>query len=115
MAKDRVKAIELQVVNSADIAIDTWVAFDTIALDGVGLEGACFFIKINNDSSAGVYISYDGINVHDFVHSYSDYSVNFQTNSSPGNQVSKMSKGTIVYAQGVAGQGDIYLSGFYNE
>jgi len=110
MGKDRVKAIELQTVDSADIAADTWTAFNT-----AGLDGACFFIKVNNDSTGGVYISYDGVTAHDFVHSYSDYSVNFQTNASPNNNVSKMPKGTIVYVQGTAGQGNIYLSGFYNE
>jgi len=110
MAKDYVKAITMQNVDSTGIAIDTWTAFDT-----GGIEEACFFIRITNDSDTNVFISYDGINDHEYVQDGNRIDINIQTNSSPGNYVAKLRKGTVVYVRGTAGQsGLIYLSGYYN-
>lgn len=108
--KNSVKPIALQLVDSSTISAASWTAFDL-----GGIEGACFFIRFNNDSTKDVEISYDGITAHDFIHSYTDFSINFQSNSSPNNQVSKLAKGTKIYISGTAGTGNVYLSGFYNE
>lgn len=110
MGKNSVKPISMRIVDSTAISAATWTAFDL-----GGMEGACFFIRFNNDSTSDVQISYDGITAHDFIHSYTDFSVNFQANASPNNQVSKLAKGTIIYISGTVGAGNIYLSGFYNE
>lgn len=109
MAKNIVKAMEMQDVDVSTIGAGGWTAFNT-----AGLDGACFFLRFTNDSNTDVIISFDGVTDHEFIHSYTDISINFQTNSSPSNYVSKMPKGTVVYVRGVTGVGDIWLSGYYN-
>lgn len=108
--KDYVVPIELQSVDTSGIAVDTWVPFNT-----AGLEGSCFMITFTNDSTVDVVLSYDGVTEHEFLTSYTDKTLYFQTNSSPSNYKSMIKKGTVIYVRGAAGQGDIYLSGYYNE
>ena len=110
MAKNAAKPIELQGVDATTISAITWTPFNT-----AGLEGACFFLRFNNDTTSDIQISYDGVTAHDFIKSYTDFSVNFQTNASPNNGVCKVPKKTVIYVSGAVGTGNIYLSGFYNE
>lgn len=110
MSKDKVKAIELQNVDTSTIGAGTWTAFNT-----AGLEDACFFLRITNNSNTNISISYDGAIAHEFIPLSKSVSVNFQTNSSPANYVSKIPKGTVLYVQGTAGVGLVYLAGYYNE
>jgi len=109
MAKDYVKAIVMQSVDTAGIGAGAYTAFDTS-----GIEQPCFFIRVTNDSDTNVFISYDGINDHEYVQNDNKLDINIQTNSSPGNYVAKLRKGTVVYVRGIAGTGSIYLSGYYN-
>jgi len=108
-----VKPIVLRSVDSSTLAADTW---DVITEAGAGpkLEGSCFLIRITNDSNKDVILSFDGSNEHEVVLASGSLELNFQTNSSPSAQVSKLRKGTSVYARGVAGTGLIYLSGYFN-
>ena len=109
MAKDYVKAITMQSVDSAGIGAGAYTAFDA-----GGIEQPCFFIRITNDSDTNIFVSYDGINDHEYVQDGNRIEINTQTNASPGNYVSKISKGTVVYVRGTAGTGIVYLSGYYN-
>ena len=111
--KNYVQSIVLRSVDSATLAADTWDVI-TEAGAGVKLEASCFLIRITNDSNKDVIISFDGSNEHEIVLAASSLELNFQTNSSPAAQVSKLRKGSSVYARGTAGTGLIYLSGYYN-
>jgi len=106
--KDTVSPLLLTDVNTAATAIDTWTAFSD------GIEGACFMIRITNDSDTDVYISYDGSTRHEYVPSDESIEISFQDNSSPGNGIAKLKKGTILSVQGTAGTGLVYLSGYFN-
>ena len=107
--KNSVKPLLLTTVNTAGISAITWVPFST------GIEGECFFFRITNDSDTDVFISFDSANRHEFLSSGDTIEINFQTNSSPSNYVSKVRLGTIISVQGVAGTGLVYLAGYYNE
>ncbi len=108
MGKDFVVPIEMQIVDSGDIDGAHWEPI------GVPIEGACFLLRISNDTTKSIFISYDGVTDHDFLHSYTDMTINLQTNSSPANMVSKLKKGLIISFSGDAGTGNVYVSGFYN-
>lgn len=82
-------------------------------LNGTGFIQAPFFIRINNASSMGITISYDGVNDHEFLSAGTVFDLNSQTNSQPSAQVALFPKNTIVYIKGTAGTGNIYLSGYY--
>ena len=110
MASDRIVPIEMQTLDSSTLAIDAWEPFNV-----AGMEGALTFIRITNTSNTVIFISYDGDNDHEYIAAGDKISVYFQMNSSPTNYTSKLSKHTVVYARGAAGQGNIYLSGYYNE
>lgn len=77
-----------------------------------GLTAPCFMIRIINASTEDVTISYDGVTNNEYVQSGDIAQLNFQTNSQPNNQVSKLSSGTQIWVKGTAGTGDIYLSGY---
>jgi len=110
MVKNYVYPLVLTSVDAAGIAIDTWTAFD---VDGI--EEAVFLMRITNDNANDVYISYNGVDRHKFIGAGDSVDMNFQTNSSPSGDVSKVKKGTVLYVQGVASQGDtVYLAGYYN-
>ena len=108
MGKDFVVPIEMQIVDSGDIDATHWEPI------GVPLEGACFLLRISNDTTKDVFISYDGVTYHDFLQTYTDLTISLQTNASPNNMVSKLKKGLIIYFLGAAGAGNVYVSGFYN-
>lgn len=109
MKKNYVIPIEMKEVDSSTFSAITWTPI------GVAMEGACFIIRISNDTTKDVYISYDGVNAHDFLHSYTDMTLNFQSNSSPQGNVAMLKKGSLIYFQSAAGTGYVYVSGFYNE
>ena len=107
MAQNSVKAIPLSTFNSADMTD----AYQVVNMGG--LPNACFFIRINNDSSSAVYISYDGIHDHEFIGNLSAFDFNMQANSLPNAKICMMSAGTQIWVRGIAGIGTISLSGYY--
>ena len=96
-------------VNTAAIAADTWTAFDA-----GGIEADCFMIRITNDSDTDVYISWNAADDHEYIPAGDTIEVNFQANASPPGYIAKIKKGSILYVQGVAGTGYVYLAGYYN-
>lgn len=85
------------------------------AINAGGLPEACFLIRIINDSTAGIDISYDGVNDHDFVRDDDVLQIGFQTNSQPNNQTALLKKGTVIYVSGTPGVGTIYLVGYFQD
>ncbi len=106
--RNSVSAVTLTSLDSA--------AFDgsLIAINPAGLSEACFMIRVINNSSVDIIISYDGGNGHDFVGHGQTLQVESQMNSQPNNFICKFPKGTIVYASAAeAGDGSIFLAGYY--
>ena len=81
-------------------------SFKVINTDG--LPEACDILRITNDSSVDVTISYDGTNDHDFC----ILGQVLQLEAPIGR--SGWAKGTKIYVDGDAqGSGSIYLAGYY--
>lgn len=97
-------------------------SIDSATLTGVGYQAinpggtpqACFVMKVVNNSTNLVTLSWDGITDHDIAPTTSIYLYDFQTNAQPMNQVSLWAKGTVIYVNGTAGTGLIYLVGYFN-
>jgi hypothetical protein len=107
MAQNSVKPFLL-----SNILSSTVTAFYA-PLNGTGFSQAPFFIRIVNNSTMAVTISYDGVNDHEFIPSNTVFELNSQTNAQPNAHIALFPKYTIVYIKGAAGTGNIYLSGYY--
>lgn len=107
--KNIVKPILLTAFDSSTLT----AAFKPINPNGT--EASCFLIRINNDSTEAVFVSFDGINEHDFVAAGGLLELPLQTNRGPVNQAAYLAQGTIIYVKEVttAGTGDIFLSGYF--
>ena len=107
MAQNKVKAIALEMVASADLS-GTYQPFSA-----TGLPQACFLLRIINGSTAPITISYDGTTDNDFIQGSSTFEIAAQTNAQPSNWVALFAKGQLVYVKGTMGDGDVYLTGYY--
>lgn len=110
MSKDSIKPLLITSVNSNTLGLGAYAV-----INADGLDGPCFLIKVTNASSEPIFVSYDGVNDHDVLLDDAEFNVDFQNNSRPGNKVALLPKGTRIYVRGNAGQGFIYLSGWYQE
>ena len=108
MAKNRVYPLLLQTFDSVDMT------GDYLPINPDGLEGAAFWLRINNDTDETITISYDGVNDHEVILSGVIYETpTTQNNALPSGKVCLFPIGQIIYVKGTAGTGDVYLSGFY--
>ena len=64
-----------------------------------------YFLSIKNNSDKDIIVSFDGVNNHDFV----AHGKSIDRGGGPADKCF-FNKGTIVYVNGTAGTGDIYLS-----
>jgi hypothetical protein len=109
------------------IKVDELAIFDASLLTSsyevinpLGFKGPAASIKIFNDTSLPIFISYDGVNDHDFLDLKDTLDLNYQTNSSPNNNVSMFRKGTSVWVRDASGSkvvitDFIYLTVYYLE
>lgn len=109
MPKNSVHAIPVTSIDSADFD----GSFQLINTGG--LPQSCFLLRIVNNSSADAGISYDGLVTHEIVPAGDSVILNAQANNAPNNHVANFAKGTRVYASGDAGDGEVYLIGYYQE
>ena len=105
--KNSVQAIPL-----TNIASST-VSGSYAAINATGLPNACFLIRIINNSTQDVTVSYDGTTDHEYVIKATVSQFSFQANSKPNNFVANIAQGTKVYVKGTAGTGNIYLAGYF--
>jgi len=105
-SKNAVKLIEL---TSIDVSI---LDGAYLPINPLGLDEACFMVRIINDSNLDVHVSYDGVTDHEFV-MYGE-SLKAPIPPDTGSKVN-FAKGSIVYVSGDGAQytGNIYLSGYY--
>jgi len=78
-----------------------------------GITHACIILRIVNNSTMDVTVSYDGTNDHDYIPTKTVRDIQFQTNSQPQNNMCSLAQGTKIYVKGAAGTGFVFLSGFY--
>lgn len=110
--QNKVKSIGLTSLDSATLTANYQ------AINPNGLEKACFLLRIVNDSTSDITISYDGTNDHDHLAGTAaaipreTLTLDF-TSSPPFGGYVFIPKGTVVYLKGSAGVGVIYLSGYY--
>ena len=83
------------------------------AINAGGLPNACFQIKIVNNSTKDVTVSWDGTNDHDYIPTLSTATFPFQSNAQPNAAQAQVRKGTTIYVKGTAGTGLVYLMGYY--
>lgn len=107
MFKDRVNAIPLTNIASSTVS-GTYQAINTS-----GLDHPCFLVRIINNSTQDVTISYDGTTDNDYLRTTESLPLNFQTNGRPSNNVANLPKGSKIYVKGTAGTGNIYVAGYY--
>lgn len=95
-------------------AASSGVSGTYLAINATGLPNACFKIRITNNSTKDITISYDGINDHEYLPTaFAALDVYAQPGAQPNNFIANFAKGTVVWVKGTAGTGNIYLSGFY--
>lgn len=105
--KNTVKAIPLTSINS------TGVTVTYAAINATGLPNACYIVRINNDSTENITISFDGINDHEFLATTETLQLTFQGNPQPNGYYAVLPVGTVLWVKGTTGTGFIYLSGYY--
>jgi hypothetical protein len=109
MAKNRVQAIARTSFDAATLNASYQ------GINASGLDEACFLIRILNNSTATIDVSYDGTTDHDRILASGLLEIPSQTNGSPQNWAALFAKGMIVYVKGTAGVGTIYLMGYYTD
>jgi hypothetical protein len=104
MVKNPLMPIEM---TSFDSSVMT-AGYKVINADG--LDEACCVLRITNDSTLDVTISFDGTKDHDYLCTGDVLQI-----SAPPSLTDRanFAKGVKVYLKGAAGQGCIYLSGYY--
>ena len=100
--------VDEEILCSFSVA-DLTGALDFYPINVLGLIDPCCNIRIINNSSVNIFISYDGIVAHDFI-PY-EYVLNVNIRSSTDSDV-KFSRGKIIYVSGTLGKGYVYLAGY---
>lgn len=108
-AKNAANLLELSSFASAGMAAGYQV------IDAAGTEKSCYLLRIINDTTRGITISFDGSTDHFYMPAAWESDFPAQNNAQPPNWVALWSKGTKVYVKGTAGTGSVYLTGFYVE
>jgi len=108
MAKNSIHAIPLETFLSSALL----TAFQPI--NPLGLDQACFLIRIVNLGTTPIIISFDGANDNEQLKTLDTLELyGGEGSSSPQGNCALWAKGQIIYARGTAGTGNITLSGYY--
>jgi len=87
-----------------------------LPINDPGLSRVCNLVRINNKSSVDIYISWDGVTLHDYIPLGESLSYQFFNTRDVGMYTPGIKKGQIFYALAdAAGIGFIYVSGYYQE
>jgi len=80
-----------------------------------GIAETCIILRIINDTSEDVEVSYDGFTINDYIPSGQTLQLDFQANAQPNANVAVLKKGTDVWVGSTAGAGTgvLYLTGYY--
>lgn len=80
---------------------------------GTALTHAILLVKIQNNSTVGVTISWNGVTDHDFVPAGSFVLYDITANKPQASPGLFIGKGTLFYVKGAAGVGTVYLTALY--
>ena len=105
--KNSLLAIPLTSLNAAAVAIGF------APVNPNGLAEPCVILRIINDQTMPITISYDGLTDHDYLPARGILQINAQTNSLPKGNICRFNKGSIIYVAGVAGVGNVVVAGYY--
>lgn len=102
------------------VAAITLESLDTSTLSGAykpisaaGLPQACFLLRITNAATKALTISFDGVTDHEYIPSGTSITLEVQTNNQPNNRVALWAKNQVIYVNGTASTGNVYVSGYY--
>lgn len=111
MPANRLQAIPLAIFDAAALTAN----FQPIYAGG--LPAPLAVLRINNTSNTDIIISYDGVTEHDYILANTEFQLFAQLNSQPNNQVMYIASGSLLAVKfaKIAGNGDIYISGYYTE
>lgn len=105
--KNSVYAIELTSIDSATFTGSYQ------AINSGGLTSPCFILRIVNNSTEDVTVSYNGTTDNEFVPKATQLNLTLQTSTQQNGLIANMSRGIIVHVKGATGTGLVYLSGYY--
>jgi hypothetical protein len=108
--KNTVQWMPAIIVDSAGINPGNW-----LLSNAAGLPFPAFIFRIVNGSNTTVEISYDGVHVNDVVRPEGDLTLNLMTNALNNGSMAAFKQGAHVYLRGIAGVGNIYITGYYQE
>ena len=109
MPKNTVSAILLTTLASSAVT----AGYQPI--NPLGLEGACFLLRIINNSNQTITISLDGVIDNDILFTDTTLNLPSQLNSQPNNQTCLFPIGQRIYVKGTNGTGNVYLAGYYQK
>lgn len=96
-------------------------SFDSSTMTGTyqalntGVDRAVLILKIVNDSTQNITISWDGTTDHDYIPSHTALVLDLQANNIDPNNKYLVKSGQVFYAKGTAGTGNIYVIGYGRE
>lgn len=99
------------------------ITIDTSTLNDVtytevtsgGLPEALGILRIVNDNTRKILLSYDGVTDHDILVGFNVYSMTPQLTATPANYVAAFPKGTKIYLKltSLPGVANVYIIGYY--
>jgi hypothetical protein len=85
-----------------------------LPMNPLGLDEACFAVRVINDSNTDIDISFDGAITNEWIHAGGELYLYAQMNNQPRANEALVSKGTKIYVSAAgAGIGTIMLVGYY--
>lgn len=109
MVKNPLLPIEME---SFDIGT-LGAAYQVVNTNGFG--EACCLLRITNDGSTDVTISYDGTTDHDYLQAGGTLQISTTRVSTPPSLADRANfrKGTKIYVKGTGSSGYLYVSAYY--
>ena len=80
---------------------------------GTALSHNVLLVKITNNSTVGITVSWDGVNDHDFVPAGSFVLYDITANKPQQSPGLFIGKGTVFYVKAAAGVGTVYITTLY--
>jgi len=78
-----------------------------------GLAKPCFLLRITNQSTKDVTISFDGTNDADYIFFNTANNIPAVYSIQPNTSIALWPQGQQIYVKGTAGTGSIFIAGYY--
>jgi hypothetical protein len=106
MAQSRLRAIPIITFNTDNLTAEYQLAGS--------LPVNCSILRLINNSTAIVDVSFDGTHTHDYILANSSVTINAQSNSSPNGNVAQFPSGMPIYlGTGDNEDGTFAIAGYY--